>query len=208
MIKSVIAISAILLSLNAGAEPVGETSTSMDSPELTKRVGLNIEPIWLVLGGLGAKFDFNLTKKFALSAQGIYIPPRWNRESGDSDSSYYRSDNYKWSYSEFNLGTTIMVIGDIDTHGMYINPAIGYVRAKITDYSTFNYQGELAAPQVRATVGYQWILGNFRLAAGGGFKWIGGDDIVVKDSAGREISREKSSSFGGLALDGQVGFVF
>lgn len=194
----------------AAAAPVGESSTQVENTELTKRVSINAEPIWLLLGGIGLKTDLNLSKKLSVGAQVIYIPMHSNRtsDSEDKDNSVLKDDTYKWSYEEYNLGMNFMLLGSIDTNGLYVNPAIGYTRVKITDYSIFQYQGELAAPQFRTTVGYQWILGSIRLAAGLGYRLIGSDNVVIKDSAGKEVSREKSSTLGGLAIDGHVGFTF
>jgi hypothetical protein len=208
MTKLLVAAFVCAIGFQAAAAPVGESSTPMESPELTKRVSLSVEPLWLLLGGIGAKTDFNVSKKVSLGLQALYIPSHSSNTSSDDKTTTTTDYSYKWSYEEYNVGANIMLMGNIDGNGLYINPAVGYVRSKITDFSIFKYQGELAAPQFRTTVGYQWIVGSFRFAAGGGYRLVSSNDIVIKDSKGNEVSREKSSTLGGLALDGHVGFTF
>ncbi len=172
------------------------------------RFGLNAEPIWVLIGGVGARADLAFTRRIALSVHGIYIPERSNTTSEDDKNTTTIDNDYKWSYSEFNIGPTFMLTGDLSRHGLYLNTSVGYVKAQISEYSSLNLQGELAAAQVRATIGYQWRIGGLRLAAGGGLRAIQSDDIIVKDGQGQEVHREKSSALGGLALDAHVGWVF
>ena len=102
-----------------------------------------------------------------------------------------------------------MLTGTLGSRGLYINPAIGYQTTRITEFSSSKLTGETSSPMARLTVGYQWILvKSLRLAAGGGLAVYDSKDIVVKDSSGNEVLREKSSSLGGLAIALQVGYLF
>ncbi len=179
-----------------------------DSISNSPHVGINLEPIWLVLGGLGAKLDYFATDSVSVNLSGILLPERQVTPTSTT-STTSAVDTYKSSRYEVLLGSTIMLTGYHGTRGLYINPAIGYQSSKISDYSTFKLSGEHSSPMARLTVGYQWILAkHLRLAAGGGLSLNQASDISVKDNAGKEVLRQKSSSLGGLALDLQVGYVF
>jgi hypothetical protein len=204
--KNLVVALAVLLSVSNAYAQDGESRASGRQNQ-TYNFGINAEPIWVLLGGIGARADVAVTRKTALSLQGIYIPEH-QRESTDDKNTSTTNTDYKWSYSEVNFGPTFMLIGDLSTNGLYLNTSVGYIQTKITEYSSLKLQGELSAPQLRATVGYQWRIGGLRLAAGGGLRLIQSDDIVVKDAQGREMLREKSNALGGLAIDGHVGWVF
>ncbi len=174
--------------------------------------GISIQPIWLVLSGIGAKFEYFATDIVSLGLDGIYIPEHQNELSSKEDSAKTTStaSNYRWAYNEINLGTNIMLTGNLSSSGAYINPAIGYVTSKITDYSEYRLQGSFASPQARLTAGYQWVNRNtpLRLAVGGGLRAIQSSEIVVRDAAGDEVLRQNSSTLGGAALDFHLGFLF
>lgn len=169
--------------------------------------GINADPIWLALGGFGVKFEYFANDTVSVGLGGILIPKRSN--TTDSSTSTITTDDYKWEYSQYYIGSNIMLTGTLGGRGLYINPAVGVVSTKITEYGTSQLSGSLSAAMLKCTVGYQWVLmQHLRLAAGGGLMLANSSDIVIKDNSGAEIDRQESSALGGLAIDLQIGYVF
>jgi hypothetical protein len=203
-VLSVILILLLALAVSpAFAQDDNSISTSNSSQ--TSRIGVSVEPLWLFVKGIGGKVDYALTETVSVGVGGMYIPSHANEESSDKQTT---SPTYKWAHNELNVGTNIMLTGTLATNGVYVNPAVGYLNTRITEYGVDKLQGELSTPQFRTTLGYQWINQRIRIAAGGGFKVIGKDEIIVKDSSGAEIFRDRPSQTSGLALDFQVGVMF
>ena len=188
---------------NAALAQSGEEQTSpalsTDSPSF----GINAEPIWMIFGGLGLKFEYFMTDKLSLGIGGMIIPGYKVEET-----SVFADDGYVMSREEGHLGINYMFTGTLGSRGLYINPAIGFVKAEIKEYSSQNWSGSVTTAMLRCTVGYQWVIAkHLRLAAGGGLAAYGGGEIVVKDNTGAVVDREKVA-LGGLAIDGQIGYVF
>jgi hypothetical protein len=184
-------------------------TTTMAVPENRPTFGFNLDPIWLVLGGIGAKAEYFVSDRVSLGVGGIFIPRRDNRTTSDNDTTYTSTTKYKWEHNEIHLGTNIMLTGTLGTRGLYINPAVGYMNTRISEYGEYKLSGALSTPMARLTMGYQWVIVNhLRLAAGGGFTATQSGTVVVKDADGQEVLKDSSSSMGGLALDLQVGYVF
>lgn len=187
-----------------------EVALEKESQSVSNTFGVNADPLWLALGGLGAKFEYFINEKISLGIGGFFIPSRWNESSSSSSSSSAtKSYDYKWEHNEFYLISNIMLTGDLNSHGLYISPAYGRQHTAITEFGKEKLNGKLDSPIARLTLGYQWILANhLRLAAGGGLNFMSSDAIVVKDASGKELLRDKSRGASGLALDLQVGFIF
>lgn len=165
---------------------------------------LNIEPIWLLVYGFGAKAEYAVTDKLSVGLTGIYVGEHESEfEDEDTD-----ANAFNWSYQEINLGVNYMLTGQLNTHGFYINPAIGYFRTEITDYGYFYLDGKLESPQLRLTAGYQWVFNDFRIGLGAGGRIYDSSDIIIEDDYGREVATQDSSEWGGLALDLHIGYVF
>jgi len=141
----------------------------------------------------------------SLGVDGMYVLPRTTNATDEMNNQNY---SYKWSTYEVYAGPTIMLTGDFDHRGLYILPAIGYTGASITNYGTLNLSGSMNTFEARFTVGYQFVVKSFKFVTGGGLRLLNSSDIVVKDSFGNEVLREKSSSTGALALDLQAGYMF
>ena len=165
--------------------------------------GIRIDPLWSLIGGLGGEVDVRISQSVSIGLGGFYIFPQSSKSFDNTSFS-----DYKWSSYEIYVGPTIMLLGDYDHHGLYIAPGIGYTGAKITDFSDLKYSGSMAAPELRFTVGYQWIVKNFRFTTGAGLRALSTSDVTVKDSSGNTVLIEKSSTLNALALDLGVGMVF
>ena len=168
-------------------------------------LGVGVEPHWLLIGGIGLGVDFRLSNKVSLGLSGMMVPPRSNSSTQETNSAIV---DYKWSYYEVYLGPKIMIMGDYDHHGLYVMPAIGYTGASISEYSSLKLSGSTNTAEARLTMGYQWVIRSLRFTVGGGLRVLNSADVVVKDNQGNELLREKSSSFGGFALDGQFAYLF
>jgi hypothetical protein len=201
------AILAITTAITAAAS-AQSSRTHVRNPENGYQFGLNVEPHWLLIGGIGAKADLAVTRGTAIGIQGLYVPPKSMAHTTYDSNTNSFSRSYKWTYYEINVGPTFMLTGDLSTHGLYLSPAIGYMSNKISEYSSYNLSGSMNSPQLRTTVGYQWRIGGLRFAVGGGLRLVSQSEVVVKNSKGEPIYREKASSLGGLAIDGMVGWVF
>jgi hypothetical protein len=192
---------------SANSTPKSHMSTSVDYSANTPNWGIGLEPLWLVLGGLGAKLDYNLTNETSIGMSGIYIPERDNTTSEENKSTTVAK--YRWTYYEINIGPTFMLTGKLNTNGFYIYPAIGVAHAEIFNYDGLGIGGEVTTPQIRTTAGYQWAKNDFRLVAGAAFRIFNKDsDIIIRNSAGQELGRQDLSSTGGFALDLQIGLMF
>jgi hypothetical protein len=204
MLNANLILSLALFALSASAF-AKDSSLEMKNPAKEHSFGLTAEPIWLLVGGLGAKADFRLSQSVSLGLGGMLIPPRNNvRSSSSSDSSF----NYKWSMYEIYLGPTFMLTGDFDSNGIFVTPAVGYLGAKITNFGSSNLSGALNTYQARVTAGYQWVsIKSIRIAVGGGLRALGSSEVIVKEGS-KEVLRDKSSSTGGLVIDFQVGMLF
>jgi hypothetical protein len=188
----------------------GTLATSNTVTQSQPSFGFNLDPIWLAVSGIGGKAEYFISDKVSIGIGGILIPSHKVEKTSSEDTAKTVGGDYKWEHNEIFVGSNFMLTGTLGSNGLYINPAVGYQSTKITEYSDENLSGSLSNPMVRLTMGYQWVLAkHLRLAAGGGFALAAGNnEIVVKDSSGTEVLREKSSSMGALALDLQVGYVF
>lgn len=176
---------------------------TMEQPANERSFGLAVEPLWLLVGGIGAKADVRLSSTVSLGLGGMIVPSRRNTTSETN------TTNYKSSAYEIYLGPTVMLTGDYDSNGIFVTPAIGYIGSKITEYSSLNLSGKLDTYQGRLTAGYQWVSAKgFRVALGAGARTLGSGEVVVKDDSGKEVLRQRSSTSGGLVLDGTFAFLF
>ncbi|HEY8272791.1 MAG TPA: hypothetical protein VIG33_17995 [Pseudobdellovibrionaceae bacterium] len=182
---------------------------SIEVPKHQVKVGLSAEPIWLLVGGVGAKFEYFVTDHISVGINGVYIPEHQIETSSSKDQSL-TSESYRWSMNEINLGSNIMLTGSLSTNGVYLNPAVGYQNTRISDYGVLKLKGSLSSPQARLTAGYQFVnpANNLRFALGAGLRMIQDSDILVKDDTGEEVYRQKTSGLGGLALDCHLGYIF
>ena len=209
-LNTVLYFTLVMASQLALAETRNENSSGSNSATqtLTKshKVGINASPIWLLVGGLGAKIEYFTSETISVGLDAVVLQKNVKGDSSSDGS----SPAYKQSYKEINLGTNIMLTGSLSTNGIYINPSIGYITAEISDFDIFKLQGGVSAPQARLTAGYQWInrQNDIRLALGGGLSVVQDSDIVVKNDLGKEIARKKVSNLGGAALDFQIGYLF
>jgi hypothetical protein len=191
----------------AATQSHAQTLTAQ-APEKEYTLGLSVQPLWLLLGGLGANVDRRLTNRTSIGLGGTYIPPRRSLDKSD-DRNKTSDTSYKWTYYEVHVGPTFFLTGDYDTSGWYLNPAVGYTGAKITEYSSFNLSGSTDTFAFRTSAGYQWILKNdLRLVFGGGYQFLNQSEVVVKDGSGTEVLREKSSAAAGLVIDAHFGVMF
>ncbi|PIS11451.1 MAG: hypothetical protein COT73_03960 [Bdellovibrio sp. CG10_big_fil_rev_8_21_14_0_10_47_8] len=205
---ALLALTLALASSVSLAAPKKDGSNILPKPVAQKKsVVLSVEPIWLLVSGLGAKVDYFVTDKVSLGLGGNYIPDHKVENTSKNENSSINS-NFNWSHSELNLGTNIMLTGTLSSSGVYINPTVGYQKTEITHYSSYDLQGSLATPQASATGGYQWVNNGFRIGAGAGYKVLADNDVVVKDRAGAEVYREKASNMRGLVIDFQLGILF
>ncbi len=195
-------------------QPTQQVQTSaLPAPAKEHSFGFRLDPVWVLIGGIGGEVDFRMSRTISLGIGGYNIFPHSTTHSTSttttsSGTTFTWDDDYKWSAYEIYVGPTIMLMGDYDHRGLYLAPGVGYTGAKITDFGTSKLSGSMDAPELRLTVGYQWVVKNFRFTTGGGIRAIGSSDVVVKDDTGNEVLREKSSTLGGLALDLGVGMVF
>lgn len=157
------------------------------------------------MGGIGARYDKVISEKTYFGVGGMWVPG--NRVTEEESTT---KDSYIMRAYEFNLGPVFMLTGDVNHSGVYVSPSLGYMKSEIVDYGDLKLKGSIESPQARLTMGYQNInaANNIRFAVGGGFRVIKSEDIVVKDSSGAEVLRQKSGSIGSLALDLQLGYMF
>ena len=191
------------LGANASEELVQTTYPKYSAEEHS--FGIRLDPLWTLIGGAGAEADVRVSRKVSIGIGGYYIFPHNNDYFYTSTTPTY---SYQWSAYEVYVGPTIMLTGDYDHHGLYIAPGIGYSGAKLTQYSSLNLSGELDTPELRLTVGYQWVVKNFRFTTGAGYRAMGSSVVTVKDSSGNTVLTESSGALGGLALDLGVGMVY
>jgi hypothetical protein len=210
---SLLVLSAVGSRALAASDSAMKTTVPME--EVSRpHFGFNLEPIWLVVSGVGAKAEYFVSDTVSVGFGGIFIPKHTVETSTTTSSTYNGTKtttggDYKWEHTEMFLGANIMLMGTLGSRGLYINPAVGYATSRVSEFSDSNLSGELSSPMARMTVGYQWILArHLRLAAGGGLTLAQASDIKVKDDTGKEVLNEKSTNLGGLALDLQVGYVF
>lgn len=174
------------------------------SQNKTSRISVGVEPIYLLIGGLGANVDYALTKKTSV---GLF---------GSFGSKYYPEDqekgyaSYNSEFSMYGVGGRMMLTGDLKTNGAYVAPSVGYASYGIKDYGTFKLNGSLASGFAQAIAGYQWVNqeNGFRIGAGAGVRAMPASDIIIRDEAGVEVHRAKASAAGGLALDLNFGLLF
>lgn len=192
-----------IVALSVWAPMTFAQSNTMATPQKRHSVGLSVEPLWLLIGGLGAKIDFRVSDTMAIGLGGMYA--NWSTKSEDST---INDTAYKQKVYEIYMGPTFNLTGNYDTNGIFFTPAIGYTGSRIYDYSIFNLSGELNTFELRTTAGYQWVSNDLRIIAGGGFKFLGDSDVVVRDASQKEVYRSKSGSFGALALDFHIAWLF
>ncbi len=208
-IKLMVSVTAVILAGFAAQASTSASSTlSKDFSPKTRTVGVDLQPLFLALGGLGAKVDYFATDKFSVGLSGVSIRNR-QMNTSDKDASA-TTTTYKLSYSELNLNTRFMMTGTNFSDGAYLSPSIGYVTTRISDYSIYSLDGGFATPVATLLAGYQFVnaQSGFRVTAGAGYRLVQENTIVVKDSSGKEILRDKSSNLNGLALDLGVGMMF
>lgn len=189
-------------------ERVGTKNDQSKIKKDSSVVSFNIEPIWLLLSGIGADVEIFLTERSAINLGGIYVAEH------PAEASYSSSDkdvlgNYSWSKKEVNLGYKYMFTGSNTVSGFYMTPSIGYTTASITHVTDLNYEGTASATFARLMFGRQWVLpSHFRFALAGGLATYQKSDIVVKDGQGQEVLREKSPAMSTLNFDFQIGYLF
>lgn len=203
MFSSKVFATALVLLLSSTAH--AQSTSTMKAPAREHSVGIAIEPHWLLIGGIGGKFDVRISDNVALGLGGMYVPPRSNTSSSSDTTNDY---NYRWSMYEVYFGPTINLTGDYDHSGVFITPAIGYTGSKITNFSFLNYSGSLDTAELRVTAGYQWVIRDLRFNVGAGLRLLKDSEVIVKNGAGQEVSREKSSAMGALALDLHAAWLF
>ncbi|MGE4133105.1 MAG: hypothetical protein AB7F86_15795 [Bdellovibrionales bacterium] len=164
-----------------------------------------VEPHWLLIGGLGAKFDFRLSDSVSFGIGGMGVP---DHSTSSTDSNGKNKETYNFSTYEVYMGPTFMLTGDYDHHGVFLSPAIGYTGAKISNYSEFKLSGQMDSAELRITTGYQWVVRNFRFVAGAGYRAINSTDVIVRDRSGAEVYRERSSVLSGFVIDAGAGILF
>lgn len=200
---------ALLLSVCVSAQPLTQVKTAKPVEVKTRHnVGVGLEAHWLIIGGLGIQTDARISDSAALVIGGLYVPPRQNTVSEeDKKQNYGKEENYLWSTYEVYIGSRFLLTGDYDHHGVFVTPAVGYTGARIQDYGYRKLEASLDVPEARLTVGYQFVVSNFRFLAGAGWKVMGQNDIVVKDEQGSEIYRQKSSTLNGVVIDAHAAFL-
>lgn len=189
----------------AQAQGASSNSISTNASRASERsFGVGVEPLWLLIGGLGAEFDARVSEGTAIILAGMYVPTRDSLTSGSS-----ADLNYKWTTYEVYIGPKFMLSGAYHESGFYLAPAVGYVGSTITDYGVDKWRGSLNAPVGRLTGGYQFVgFNGIRLTTGLGLRVASSSDIVIRDASDRDVYRTSSSSFGSLALDLRFGFMF
>lgn len=193
----------------SAASKVSTMATKPQQETTTKEFALSVDPLWLLLGGVGAKFEYFVSPKISIGIGGILIPEQEVKPTDDGKETASTGGNYRRAYNEISLGSNVMLTGSLTSDGLYLNPGIGYQSAKISQFGESKLSGSLSAPFARLTVGYQWMMKTgFRIAAGAGLRVSESRDIVIKDNAGNEVLREKSSNLGGLTLDFNIGYLF
>lgn len=175
-----------------------ETSTS------ESKMSIGIEPGYLFLGGIGGNFGYHLTPKTSVGVFGS-IGGRSYSEDQEMNTASYKSE-----FHSFGLESRYMLTGDLETNGAYVYPSLGFISVKVIDYGTAKYRADLETPFARMTAGYQWASREtgFRFLTGLGFVTAQQSEVIVKDGNGAEVSRVKSSSFSGLAMDLSLGYTF
>lgn len=164
-------------------------------------VRLSIQPIYILSGGIGGGFDYLATEKFSLGLSGIYLPQRKSgSESGNS---------YNWGYSELSLNSQYMLTGSWVEDGFYLSGSLGAFASKITNYGSSQLKGELNTYFVRATAGYQWVYtSGLTFGFGTGYLFSPESEIVVRESNGTEVIREKTQAGNGMVVDIRFSFLF
>ena len=205
----------LLLSLSSSFAFAKEAKRSQSAPEQTAPqaavpaeshhfMGIDAEPLWIAVGGFGLDLDFRMSKKTSLVIGGMAVASHAVSKSESSNDTAY-----KWSTYEAYIGPQFMINGSFDEWGAYIFPAVGYTSAEITDYSDQKLSGSLSAPEFRFTVGYQFVFAQImKLTLGGGFRAVSSNEIIVKDSGGNEVYKQKSDTIGGASLDLKFGVMF
>lgn len=180
-----------------------------ESRRQTEKFGVNVEPLWLVLGGIGGKAEYFVTDKVSVGLGGVYIPSHKIEGSSSDETANSIGGNYSFEHNEIVLGSNIMLTGTLQSDGFYLNPGVGYQYTAITHFSFLDLSGSVSSPFARLTAGYQWVTsGNFRVGLGAGVAAYQDTDVVIADNSGREIDRTKSSTMSGLALDLHLGYIF
>ena len=206
-----LALSVLLTGTIAIAQD-GQTvmATQLENQGNAGKFTLSLEPIWLVVSGIGIGAHYNLTSRSAIDLKFMGIFDHVMNEEEDNNT-FTEEEEYKASRQEVNLGMTFMLFGDFANHGMYLSPSLGYVKAEITDYGTEDLQGEAETGTARITTGYRWALNNgLNFRVGGGFMFTEGDyEVTVRDRNGNAIATEDAD--GGLtsiALDAAISYTF
>lgn len=165
-------------------------------------IRLSIQPVYLLLGGVGGGFDYLATEKFSLGLSGIYLP---QRKSSDSESLY----SYYWGYNELSFNSQYMLTGSWVEDGFYLSGSLGTLTSKITKYGPSQLKGELNTSFARATAGYQWVyVSGLTFGLGAGYLFAPDSEVVVRESNGTEVFRDKTQAGSGLAIDIKFGFIF
>ena len=85
--------------------------------------GVNLEPIWVVLSGVGLKFEYFISDTVSVGVGGILIPNHKIESSTSTASSTLYDNNYKYSHYEGLVGTNIMLTGTLGSRGLPANEA-------------------------------------------------------------------------------------
>jgi len=165
---------------------------------------VNVEPLWLVLSGVGLKGEYFISNRVSAGVSGMFIPRFQTETTGSATPT-----KYSLRHNELLLGVNVMLSGNLRSNGLYVNPSLGYQKTEIFDYGPDQLSGSLSTPMARMTAGYQWITeNNVRFGLGAGLSVIPGGDISIADRKGTEVYRGKASTTSGLALDLHVGYLF
>lgn len=206
-IKSVITATLLILASFAADASTSATST-LDEKSKSRTVGVNIEPIYILIGGIGVKVDYFATEKFSFGIRGVRIQ---DKEIGSSDSSSSLfSTSYRFSHTELDLNTRFMLTGTNVSDGAYFSPSVGYISSRIYDYGIYRLEGGLSTPVATLMLGYQFVnpQSGFRLNAGLGYRLAQANTIEIKNKAGNVIHSDKSSSLDSMAFELGLGMMF
>lgn len=156
-----------------------------------------------LVGILSVKGEYFLNNKFALGADISYTSKQ--TEPLDKDTS---TKSYHLNYSEYNLGLNYMITGTNTSDGFYINSKVGSFSTSISEFTEENLGGAVSASQFVVTGGYHWVYPTkFQLTLGLGGRATQASDIVIYDSAKKELYRT-SASLNSAVIDCSLAYTF
>lgn len=208
MKRSILIALVSLFTVRANAQGQSRIRKELEASDSKTNFAVNVQPLYLLVGALAGEVEVPAGESISIIGGGLYMPSRSNISESSSSSSG-TTYNYKMKSYEAYLGAKFMLTGDTSHSGIYAAPSLGYYSLSISDFGTERLSGSISAPELRALAGYQWVLPTrFRISAGLGLRSLQASDIVIKDSTGKEVYREKATSLSGLALDLGFGYTF